>query len=318
MSADAAAATAPVRRLVVIGVGLIGGSFALALRAAGLVGEVVGIGRGQANLDDAKRLGIIDRDVTLAGDWTRELSAADLVLIATPVAQYPALLRAMAGKLGAATLLTDAGSTKQDVIAAARAALGPGFARFVPAHPIAGTEHSGAAAAFATLFRGRNVVLTPVGETDPGAVARVGALWTRCGARVSTLAPDVHDRVFAAVSHLPHLLAFALVDAFANRADSAEIFRFAASGFRDFTRIAASSPEMWRDISLANGPALLAEIAAFRAQLDRLTAMVAAGDGDALCAVFAHARAARRAWDAARGPDRAVAADGPREPTAGE
>ncbi len=160
MSADAAAMAAPgagapvapVRQLAVIGVGLIGGSFALALRAAGLVGEVVGVGRGQANLDDAKRLGIIDRDVTLAGDWTRELAAADLVLIATPVAQYPPLLRAMAGKLGAATLVTDAGSTKQDVIAAARAALGPEFPRFVPAHPIAGTEHSGAAAAFATLY----------------------------------------------------------------------------------------------------------------------------------------------------------------------
>ena len=303
-----------VGRLVVVGVGLIGASFALALKAAGQVREVVGVGRGQPNLDDALRLGVIDRGVTLGGDWTRELAGADVVLLATPVAQYPELLRTIAPQVGTATILTDAGSTKQDVIAAARAALGPAFARFVPAHPIAGTEHSGAAAAFATLFRDRNVVLTPVAETDPRAVARVGALWTSCGARLRTLAPAVHDRVFAAVSHLPHVLAFALVDAFADRPDSEEIFRFAASGFRDFTRIAASSPEMWRDIALANRDALLAEIAAYRAQLDRVTALLEARDGAALAAVFDHARAARRAWEAAREPGSVPAADGPREP----
>lgn len=315
MSASAVPpAVAPLARLVVVGVGLIGGSFALALRSAALVGEVVGIGRGQANLDDALRLGIIDRGVTLAADWTRELGAADVVLVATPVAQYPTLLQAMAGRLGATTLVTDAGSTKQDVIAAARDALGPAFARFVPAHPIAGTERSGAAAAFATLYRDRDVVLTPVAETEPAAVERIGVLWTHCGATLRTLAPEAHDRVFAAVSHLPHLLAFALVDAFADRADREEIFRFAASGFRDFTRIAASSPEMWRDIALANRTALLVEVAAFRAQLDRVTALLDAGDGDGLCAVFANARAARRAWDSARSRERGVAVEGAREP----
>ncbi|MBL0289271.1 MAG: prephenate dehydrogenase/arogenate dehydrogenase family protein [Betaproteobacteria bacterium] len=305
-------------KLVVVGVGLIGGSFALALKAAAEVGEVVGVGRGRANLDDALRLGIVDRAVTLADDWTRELAAADVVLIAAPVAQYPALLRAMAGRLGPATLVTDAGSTKQDVIAAARDALGADFPRFVPAHPIAGTEHSGAAAAFPALYRDRNVVLTPLADTDPDAVRRVGALWTACGARLRTLAPAAHDRVFAAVSHLPHLLAFALVDAFAARPDREEIFRFAASGFRDFTRIAASSPEMWRDIAVANRGALLAEIAAFRAQLDRVTAMLETGDAAALAAVFAHARAARRAWEAAQGPAAAVAAEGPRDSAVGE
>ena len=306
-----------IRKLVVIGVGLIGGSFALALKRAGRVGEIVGVGRGQANLDAALRLGLVDRAVTLAGAWTTELADADVVLVATPVAQYASLFAAMAGRLGPGTLVTDAGSTKQDVIAAARAGLGRDFVRFVPAHPIAGTEHSGAEAAFATLYHDRNVVLAPVAETDPTAVERIGALWTACGARLRVLAPDAHDRVFAAVSHLPHVLAFALVDAFADRPDSEEIFRFAASGFRDFTRIAASSPEMWRDIALANRSALLAEIAAYRAQLDRVTALLAAGDGAALGAIFEHARAARRAWEAARGPGNVAAADGPREPATG-
>ena len=184
----------------------------------------------------------------------------------------------------------------------------------MPGHPIAGTEHTGAAAAFATLYRDRNVVLTPIPETDPDAVATVAALWTACGARVRELDPATHDRIFAAVSHLPHLLAFALVDLLAARPDAAEVFRYAASGFRDFTRIAAGSPEMWRDISLANRDALLAEIDAYRAELDRIAAMVAAGDGAALEAVFTRAAIARRAWGAQFDAGPAVAADGPREP----
>ena len=313
--AGAAPARAPrIGKLVVVGVGLIGGSFALALRAAGLVDTVVGVGRGRANLDAAQRLSIIDRQVRIDADWAAELADADLVLLATPVAQYPALLAAMAGQLGPATIVTDAGSTKQDVIAAARATLGDAMPRFVPAHPIAGTEHSGATAAFATLFHDRNVVLTPVAATDPAATAIVAALWRACGSRVRMLDAAAHDRIFAAVSHLPHLVAFGLVEAFAERPDADDIFRFAASGFRDFTRIAASSPEMWRDIALANRDALLVEVAAFRAQLDRLAAMVAAGDGDALAAVFARARTARREWEATYGPTpAAIAADGPRE-----
>ena len=307
------AGTALPGKLVVVGVGLIGGSFALALNTAGRVGTTVGIGRGRANLEAAQRLGIVDRGSTLDADWTTELADADVVLVAAPVAQFPALFRAMAGKLGPRTIVTDAGSTKQDVIAAARANLGPAFARFVPGHPIAGTEHTGAEAAFATLFRDRNVVLTPVPQTDPPAVATVGALWTACGARVRTLDPATHDRIFAAVSHLPHLLAFALVDAFAARADAEDIFRYAASGFRDFTRIAAGSPEMWRDIALANRGALLAEIGAYRGELDRIAAMVAGGDGATLEAVFARAATARRTWGAQYDAGPAVAADGPRE-----
>jgi prephenate dehydrogenase len=185
----------------------------------------------------------------------------------------------------------------------------------VPGHPIAGTEHTGAHAAFATLYHDRNVVLTPLPETDAAALATVASAWTACGARVRELDPDVHDRIFAAVSHLPHLLAFALVDLIAARPDAGELFRYAASGFRDFTRIAAGSPEMWRDITLANRDALLAEVDAYRAQLDRIAAMVTAGDGTALEAVFARAAAARRAWGG--GKDAAVPAvpaEGPREP----
>lgn len=303
----------PVGKLVVIGVGLIGGSFALALRERAMVREVVGVGRGEANLREALKLGIVDRYVTLAADWPRELVDADIVLIAAPVAQYPALLQAMAGRLGPRSIVTDGGSTKQDVIAAARQALGAAFPRFVPAHPIAGTEHSGAGAAFAALYRERNVVLTPAEETDPRALARVGALWEACGGRLITLAAAAHDRVFAAVSHLPHLLAFALVDLLAARPDAGEVFRYAASGFRDFTRIAAGSPEMWRDISLANRDALLAEVDAYRDQLDRISAMVAAGDGEALEAVFTRAALARRAWGSRFAATTAVPADGPRD-----
>ncbi len=297
-----------------VGVGLVGGSFALGLKAAGRVDTVVGVGRGRVNLEAAAALGIIDRAIMIDSDWTRELADADLVLLATPVAQFPTLFEAMAGRLPPQAVLTDAGSTKQNVIAAARLHLGAALARFVPGHPIAGTEHTGAAAAFATLYRDRNVVLTPLPENDPAAVALVGALWTACGARVRELDPATHDRIFAAVSHLPHLLAFALVDLLAARPDAAEVFRYAASGFRDFTRIAAGSPEMWRDIALANREALLSEVDAYRGELDRIAAMVTAGEGAALEAVFTRAAAARRAWGAQFDAGGAVAADGPREP----
>jgi prephenate dehydrogenase len=299
--------------LAVIGVGLIGGSFALALRAAGRAETIVGVGRSRANLDAALERGIVDRAVTQEGDWTGDIAGADIVLIATPVAQYPAILAAIAGRLRADAIITDAGSTKENVIAAARAHLGAAIARFVPGHPVAGTEHTGAAAAFATLYRDRNVVLTPLPETDPAALATVASLWTACGAQVRELDAAVHDRIFAAVSHLPHLLAFALVDLFAARPDAVDLFRYAASGFRDFTRIAASSPEMWRDISLANREALLAEIDAYRTQLDRVALMLADADAAALEAVFARAAAARRAWGATFAGAQPVPADGPRE-----
>ncbi|MCC7038699.1 MAG: prephenate dehydrogenase/arogenate dehydrogenase family protein [Burkholderiales bacterium] len=285
-------------RLVVVGVGLIGGSCALALREAGVVREVIGVGRTRENLDTACARGIIDRGVVLADDWPRECATADVVLIATPVAQFTALFAAVAPTLGPDTVVTDAGSTKLGVIAAARAALGARFGAFVPGHPIAGTEHTGAAAAFPTLFADRNVIVTPLPETDRGAVERVRALWQACGAKVRELSPERHDAIFAAVSHLPHVLAFALVAELAARPDAAAYFDFAASGFRDFTRIAGSSPEMWRDIAVANREPLLAEIDAYMRALAAARARVAAADGAGLAAMFERASVARRRWGA--------------------
>ena len=283
-------------RLVVVGVGLIGGSCALALKEAGAVAEVVGVGRTRANLDEALARGIVDRAATLDEDWTAELLDADMVLVAAPVAQFPSLFRAMAGRLGPRTVVTDAGSTKADVVAAAGAALAEALPRFVPAHPIAGTEHSGAAAAFATLFRGRTTVLTPTDATDARAVGAVRTLWERCGARVVELDASTHDRTFAAVSHLPHVLAFALVAELASRPDAGRLFAHAASGFRDFTRIAGSSPEMWRDIALATRGALVNAIDDYARMLARMRAAIVAGDGATLERLFAQASGARRRW----------------------
>jgi len=285
-------------KLVVVGVGLIGASCALALRAAGVVREVVGVGRSQPNLDDALARRAVDRAYRLDGAWTAELRDADIVLVATPVGQYARILGAIAAHLDAGFVVTDAGSTKGDVVAAARAAFGARMARFVPGHPIAGSDRSGASAAAATLFDGRNVVLTPVAETSADATARVATMWTACGARVRTLTPDDHDRIFAAVSHLPHLAAFALVAELAARPDAAALLGLAGSGFRDFTRIAASSPQMWRDIALANRVALRDEIVRFRTALDSAASSLEQGDGAALEALFARAAEARRRWDA--------------------
>jgi prephenate dehydrogenase len=280
-------------KVVVFGVGLIGGSFALALKKAGAVGEVLGIGRSQATLDEALRLGIIDRVGACDAATLRD---ADLVLLATPVGQMPALMRAMAPHLGDQTAITDGGSTKGDVVEAVRACLPRHLSRFVPAHPIAGAENSGAAAARADLYAERKVVLTPLPENAPEAVERVRAAWAACGATVHEMAPTRHDQVFAAVSHLPHLLSFALVHDLAQRENREEFFRFAASGFRDFTRIAASHPEMWRDICIANKAALLGELEQYQRQLDELRRALQDGDAAALEAVFDEARTVRRAW----------------------
>jgi prephenate dehydrogenase len=192
--------------------------------------------------------------------------------------------------------VTDAGSTKCDVVASARAVLGARVSQFVPGHPIAGSESNGPDAAQAALFRGKKAVLTPLEENPPAAVQRVAFCWRACGAVVHTLSPDEHDRVFAAVSHLPHLLAYALVDDIAAKPHADLLFQYAASGFRDFTRIAGSSPEMWRDISLANRAALLTELDAYLAQLTTLRAHLAAADGEALASVYANAQRARREW----------------------
>jgi len=280
------------RKIVICGVGLIGGSFGLAQKSAG-VAEVVGIGRSRASLEEAVRRGAIDRP---AEDWAGALDGADLVLLATPVGQMEAVMRQLAPHLSPGTLVTDGGSTKQDVIAAARRALGDKIGQFVPGHPIAGAEKSGVAAATADLYQGKRVVLTPLPENPPGTVAAVRAAWEACGAVVSELAPRAHDRTFAAVSHLPHLLAFALVHEFAGREDSGQLFGFAAGGFRDFTRIASSHPEMWRDICIANRAPLIVELDAYLAELLRVRVLLASSDGAGLEALFGRARAMRDAW----------------------
>jgi prephenate dehydrogenase len=281
-------------KLVVFGAGLIGGSFALALKAVGQVAEVVGFGRSVATLTQALDRGIIDRIGIHPGQETVD---ADLVLIATPVGQMPEILARIAPYLGADTVVTDGGSTKSDVVAAARAHFGEKARQFVPGHPIAGAENSGALAARADLYRGRKVVLTPLPENPVLNVARVRSAWEWCGGEVFELTPEAHDRVFAAVSHLPHLLAFALVHELAVREDGDLYFNFAAGGFRDFTRIAASHPEMWRDICLANRGALLGELENYQSRLDELRDVLSRGDGAALERIFGVARAARRAWD---------------------
>lgn len=288
--------------LVVVGVGLIGGSLALALKARSAVGTVIGIGRSRENLAIARELGVVDRAHALTERWDHEIARADVVLVATPVGQYPALFGRIAAALGEATVVTDAGSTKADVAAAARAAFAGALPRFVPAHPIAGTENSGAAAAFASLYEGRRVIVTPLSETDAGALATVEAMWMACGARVGRLAPDEHDRVFAAVSHLPHVLAAALVAATAERTGGERLLAYAGSGFRDVTRIAAASPEMWRDILLANRDFVGAEIGRCRAELARIEGWLAGGDAGALEHWLARAARVRRTW-LAQAPD---------------
>ena len=280
-------------KVVIFGVGLIGGSFALALKAAEEVGEVVGFGRSLASLAKAVELGVIDRFGT---NPEREVADADLVLLATPVGQMPEIMERIAPYLGPQTVVTDGGSTKSDVVAAVHQYFGDKAGQFVPAHPIAGAENSGAAAARAELYREKKVVLTPLPENSVLNVARVRSAWEWCGAHVHELTPAEHDRVFAAVSHLPHLLSFALVHDIAVRENHDLYFSFAASGFRDFTRIAASHPEMWRDICLANRVALLEELDRYRAQLDGLREALQQGDGAALEKTFDVARTARRAW----------------------
>ena len=280
-------------RVAVIGVGLIGGSFSLALKEKKLCRHVVGIGRSAANLKLALERGIIDSIETDADAAAR---GADLVLVATPVAQFPAVMRAVEKSLKPGAIVTDAGSTKRDVVATARAALGAKIAQFVPAHPIAGAEHSGAAAANPELFRGRRVVIAPLEENSERDIEAVSALWAAAGARVSRMTPQEHDEVFAAVSHLPHLLAFALVSDVSKRPNSAQLFGYAAGGFRDFTRIASSHPEMWRDICMANRDRLLHELHLYEEKLKAIGQMLEASDAPALEKLFAEARAAREKW----------------------
>jgi prephenate dehydrogenase len=281
------------RKLLVCGVGLIGGSFALALKQKRAVGCVVGVGRSRANLLAAKRLGIIDEIATDAAIAVRD---ADLVLLAVPLAQNASVLAQIAPHLGPRTIVTDAGSTKRDIIAQARRHLGAHFSRFVPAHPIAGTEKSGARAAFAELFRDHELIITPEAETDARAVAKVAAAWRLAGMTINRMDAAAHDRMFALVSHLPHIVAYALVGQVAGYRDARSLFAHTGGGFRDTTRIAGSSPEMWRDVCLSNRDALLQALDDYLAEFERLRGLLAANDSAGLEARFAAARAARANW----------------------
>ena len=297
------------KKLVIFGVGLIGGSVALALKKAGFVTHIVGVGRSEKSLNEALDLGVIDSfsdtlqtNIHAASSLAKIIVDADLILIAAPVAQTKSILQSIKPHLQPQTVVTDAGSTKGDVLACAKEVLGEQFSQFVGGHPIAGAEKSGVSAATADLFVGKNVVLTPTTlnkdglETNIHALSGVADLWQQCGANVREMSAENHDSIFAAVSHLPHLLAFALVDEIASRPNAEELFSFAASGFRDFTRIAGSHPEMWRDISLANKSALLSEIGAFENELSQLKQLLKNDDANGLQALFERASVTRNNW----------------------
>jgi prephenate dehydrogenase len=285
------------KTLAVVGVGLIGGSFALAARRAGAAASIVGYDRDAAALQRAIELGVID---TAADSVTDCAHGAELVMVAVPVRALGPVLHDLGMALEPDAVVTDAGSTKAEITRLAKEELRERFERFVPGHPIAGRETSGVESASADLFRGARVVLTPEAATSAPAVAMVRAVWEAAGAKVCTMDAEMHDRVFAAVSHLPHILSFALVSEIASREDAAELLEFAAGGFRDFTRIAASSPEMWRDIALQNREALLKEMDRYAARLAVFRELVERGDGAGLQRLMAEARAARLGMGAAR------------------
>lgn len=291
-SSDQGAAGPLIPVLAVVGVGLIGGSFAAALRQAGQVGRVLGVGRNAQSLARAVSLGLIDEAVP-AEEAARR---ADLILLSTPVGGLKAVLSQMLPHLADRTVLTDAGSTKAEVVQAARDALGGRIAQFVPGHPIAGAERTGPEAADAGLYQKRAVILTPLPENGAAARELVRQAWLACGADVLDMDADAHDRVLASVSHLPHLLSSVYMEQVATADDAATRLELAGSGFRDFTRIAAGSPEMWRDIFLSNRDAMLAELAAVRGVLDRAERAIADGDGDALLTLLDTAARARRDW----------------------
>lgn len=279
-----------IRRLAVIGVGLIGGSLARALRHAGQVDEIVGCGRSRENLDKALNFGVIDRFTHEIGE---AVSGADMIFLAIPLGAMESTFREMRGYLGDDALITDGGSAKGSVVEACRLGLGclpPGF---VPGHPIAGTEKSGVEASFMELYRGRRVILTPTDATSPEALERVTSMWRSCGAEVTRMSIAHHDEVLAATSHLPHMLAFGLVDTLARMDENDEIFRYAAGGFRDFTRIASSNPVMWRDICVANKAALGEMMDRYIKDMEDLAETIRRGDAERLLEIFSRAKAAR-------------------------
>jgi len=287
-------------RIAIVGVGLIGGSLARALKAAGAVREVIGVAGTRASLDKALELGVIDRAAAGAAD----VGPVDVLVIATPVRAMPSVLRDFAPYLSNETIVTDVGSVKSYVCDVARQELGDAGARFVPGHPIAGTEDSGVEASFPSLFDKRTVILTPDADTSSGAVETISALWRHTGAEVVTMTPGRHDEILAATSHLPHMVAYTLVNCLAAHPQHEELFQLAAAGFYDFTRIASSDPVMWRDVALTNTGPLLDAMKHFRAGLDELIRALEAGDDEALYRAFHDAKQARDLGLARKNGDR--------------
>jgi len=279
-----------ISRLCIVGVGLIGGSLAKDLRRLGLCHEVIGCNRKRENLERARELGIIDAYYL---DPAKAVEGADMVILAVPLGAMADVLRAMGPGLSARAVVTDVGSAKCSALEAARSAFGAIPENFVPAHPIAGTEHSGVDAALEGLFRGRRVILTPVDETRPEASRRVREMWQSVGAEVLEMDPAHHDEVLAATSHLPHMLAYTLVDMLGSMEERVEMFRYAAGGFRDFTRIASSDPQMWHDICLANRDALVSALERFQADLGVAVDAIRDGDGKTIKEMFARAKRLR-------------------------
>lgn len=278
--------------VAVIGVGLIGGSFAAALKQAGAVGRVLGAGRRLETLQEAVRLGLIDEVVS----YKEAAQRADLIFVAAPVGAFEAIFKEIAPCLKAKTIITDGGSTKQNVIEAARAGLQSRIGQFVPGHPMAGSHEKGPQAADAQLYVGRRVMLTPLVENHPQDVEIVRAVWQACGANVVSIEPSQHDGVVAAISHLPHWVAALFMEYITHSDDAVLKLQTAGSGFRDFTRVAQGSAEMWRDIFIANRPAMLAEIQAMKAVFERAEHALRENDAQWLEKMLDHASKARRDW----------------------
>ena len=279
-----------IERLAIIGVGMIGASLALALKQARAVNHVVGCGRNQINLQKGRDLGVID---SYTASIAEAASSADLVVLATPLGAMKQVFEQIADIVSEHTVITDTGSAKESVIKVAQTALGDKISQFVPGHPIAGAEKSGVEAGLADLYQNRRVILTPLESTDPAAVAKIESMWQACGASIEYLGVEHHDKVLAATSHLPHMLAYGLVNYLSSLNDHDEIFKYAAGGFRDFTRIASSDPVMWRDVCISNGEALLILIEGYKNELDQVSVAIRDGDQDRLLELFGKAKSER-------------------------
>jgi len=279
-----------IERLAIIGVGMIGSSLALALKRAGVVGHVVGCGRNQTNLEKGIELGVIDSYQLSIAD---AIEAADTVVVAVPLGAMESVFQRISDGITDEMVITDVGSAKASVVKIAEACFGARAGQFVPGHPIAGAEKSGVEAGLADLYQKRRVILTPLDSTDPAAIARIEQMWLSCGARIDILGVDHHDKVLAATSHLPHMLAYSLVNYLSNLNEHDEIFNYAAGGFMDFTRIASSDPVMWRDVCISNGDALLSFIEGYKNELDLVSNAIRDQDGERLLQLFGKAKSER-------------------------